>query len=271
MVYLHDTVLCKMSNGVVDQDRSLRDWGQNFVCVQKKQDGWASRLWGACHKDCDYESGWSSGGVFDDENLSKFNSVERGVFKRGPSRRAYKIRVLETRYSCKNTENSAEHAKSGECQYKNYTGEQTRSLYGNKSAANTGRSIAEKKHSAKRVCGNNRRIINDTICCRVFQALGDDLIVSWLTPEEVHYTEIAFHYKFEWGRAWHGGKVKDKTVAAHIQYDLQRGWGLEYVMEKYNHDLAFSAFWYLLDIGKIIQLANQYSHYKTIRKLCYFN
>ena len=52
---------------------------------------------------------------------------------------------------------------------------------------------------------------------------------------------------------------------------LQRGWKAAFLLEKFNRELAFSEFWYLLDLKDVIQLAHQYSHYKTIRKLCNFS
>ena len=64
--------------------------------------------------------------------------------------------------------------------------------------------------------------------------------------------------------------MKNKAVAARIQFDLQQGFKAEYLLEKYNKDLAFSAFWYLADVGEIERLANKYKNYKTIRKICRF-
>lgn len=86
----------------------------------------------------------------------------------------------------------------------------------------------------------------------------------------MHNIEIAFNWDYDWGRAWHGGRVKNKAVAAHVQYDLQMGLQAEHMLAKYNKDLAFSAFWYLVGVGEIERLANKYKHYKTIRKLCRF-
>ena len=62
--------------------------------------------------------------------------------------------------------------------------------------------------------------------------------------------------------------MKNKAVAAHIQYDLQHGLQAEYLLEKYNKDMAFSAFWYLIGVGELERLANKYKDYKTIKKLC---
>jgi hypothetical protein len=62
--------------------------------------------------------------------------------------------------------------------------------------------------------------------------------------------------------------VKNQAVAAHIQFDLQQGLQAEQLLAKYNRDFAFSAFWYLADVGEIERLANKYKHWKTLKKLC---
>lgn len=260
-----------MYNGIANQDRSLGCWGRDLICVQEKQNDWESWLRGSCDKYDNNTRGWSGCGHSNDENLPEFNRLERSLLKRGPTRRTYALCVLETRYPCKKPEDASKSKKSSERKHKNVSSEQARSFYGDKSLTDSCQSITKEEHCSKRIRGDDGRIANDSICDRVFQSLGDDIFVEWLTPQEVHYTEIAFECEFDWGRAWHGGKVKDKAVAARIQYDLQRGWKATFLLEKFNHDLAFSAFWYLLDLKEVIQLANQYSHLKTIRKLCYLN
>jgi hypothetical protein len=178
---------------------------------------------------------------------------------------------LEARYPCENAKNTAKPKKPVSCEYENDASESSRLIHGNQSASDTCIRFEKKEPAAKRICRNDGCSLNDTISCRVLQALGNDLIVEWLTPEELHNTEIAFGCEFDWGRVWHGGKVKDKRTAALIHYDLQRGLYISYILEKYDRDLAFSAFWYILDMKDIIQFAHQYSHLKTIRKLSYFN
>lgn len=64
--------------------------------------------------------------------------------------------------------------------------------------------------------------------------------------------------------------MKNKAVAARIQFDLQQGLQAEQLLAKYNRDFAFSAFWYLVDSVEIERLANKYRHYKTIKKICRF-
>ena len=205
-----------------------------------------------------------------DENLPLADFVERSVFKRGPSRRTYSIRVLETRYTLQNREDASEPQKPSARQSKNNASQSPRSFRGNQSLANAGGATEEKAGCAKRFRGHHRRLAHDSTSCRVFRALGDDLLVKWLTPKEVYNIEIAFDWDYDWGRSWHGGKVKNKAVAARIQFDLQQGLQAEQLLAKYNRDLAFSALWYLVGVGEIERLANKYKHYKTVRKLCRF-
>lgn len=260
-----------MQNGGTYSDWSRGDQRRDTIPLQKTQNGWAGWIWGTRDKHFDYKGGRCGSADVNDENLPKSDCLERSVLKRGVTRRAYQICVLETRYPCENPAHATESEKSGTREYKNYAIKSSGSFYGNKSIANSAKSVKEKEPCPKRVCRYNRRIVDDSICCRVFQALGNDLLVKFLTPHEVYNIETAFQWDFDWGRAWHGGKVKDKAVAARMQYDLQRGYKATFLLEKFDHNLAFSAFWYLLDVGEIIQLAHQYSHLKTIRKLCHFN
>ena len=270
-MYLNDYDFYKMSNGGSYKDWTRGDWGRDNFSIQKKQNGWENWLWWSDCKNSDYKSRWSDCGDSNNENIPQSNRMVGSVLKRGPSRRAYQICILETRYPCKEPEDSAEPKKPSSREYENYASKPPRPFHGDKPFADACRTTKKEEHCTKRVCRNHRRSSNDAISCRVFQALGDDLIVEWLTPEELHNTEIAFECKFDWGRVWHGGKVKDKKTAARIHHDLQRGLHIKFVLEKYDRDLAFSAFWYVLDMKDLVQVAYQYSHYKTIRKLSYFN
>ena len=271
MVYLNDPFLCKMQHGGTYSDWSRGGWGRDNVPFQKTQDDWSSWLWRSRYKHSDNEVGWCDCGDSNNENIPQSNCLERSVFKRGPSRRTYQICQLETRYPCEKPEDTSKSKKSGKREYKDHASKQARSLYGDKPLTDTCKPIQQEEHCSKRVCRDDRLPSDDAICCRVLQSLGDDLFVEWLTPEELHNVEIALEWEFDWSRAWHGGKVKDKAVAVRMQFDLQRGYKATFLLQKFNHDLAFSAFWYLLDIGEIIQLAHQYSHLKTIRKLCYLS
>jgi len=257
-----------MQNGGTHSDWSRRDQRRNTIPFQKTQNGWAGWLRRTRNKHCDYKGGCCDSEHVNDENLPQPDCLERSLLKRGPSRRTHSICVVETRYPCKDTAYAPESQKSGSCKYEDNAIKSPGSFYGNKSIANSGKSVKEKEPCSKRVCRNNRRPSNDAVCCRVFQALGDNVLIEWLTPGEVHNTEIAFEWDFDWGRAWHGGKVKNKAIAARIQFDLQHGLQAEHLLAKYDQDFAFSAFWYLLDVGEIDRLANEYKHYKSIKKLC---
>jgi len=269
-VYLNDTRCGKMQHGGTDTYRSRRGERRDSVSFQKAQNDWTSGLWGTCDKHCDNESGWRSGKHANDENLPVSNSLERSLFKRGPSRRAYKIRILEARYPRKNPADVTEPSLPSACKHENGPSLSAGSFYGDKSASITRRATEEEKFDSKRKRRNNGCVANDSLCCRVLSALGDDLLVSWLTPQELHSVEIAFDYKFDWGRAWHGGRVKNRAVAARIQYELEQGLQAEYLLEKYDENHAFSAFWYLIGVGEIEKLAEKFKHYKTIKKLCRF-
>jgi len=101
--------------------------------------------------------------------------------------------------------------------------------------------------------------------------VGNDLFAPWLTPEELCNTEKAFNCKLDWGQAWHGGKVKDKKFASKVLFMLQKGVCAKDIIEEFNHDLVFSALWHILDLEVFIQLAYQYNHLKSIRRLHHLN
>jgi hypothetical protein len=270
MVYFHDVNFYKMNNGGTHSDWSRGGWGRDNVSFQKTQNDWSDWSWRPHKNDGNHKGRWRNCGDTNDENLPLFDCLERSLLTRGPSRRTYSLRVLETRYPCENREDASESPKPGSRKYKKHASKSARSLYGDQQVANSCEPAEEEEHQTKKMCRDNRRASNDSICSRVLQALGDNLIVEFLTPKEVHNIEIAFNWDYDWGRAWHGGRVKNKAVAAHVQYDLQMGLQAEHMLAKYNKDLAFSAFWYLVGVGEIERLANKYKHYKTIRKLCRF-
>jgi len=259
-----------MLDGGSHQDTPRRNRRRNQILFQEKPNGGGNRLRRAHCEHTHYKGGRGGGGDSNDENLPQPDFVERSVFKRGPSRRTYSIRVLETRYTLQNREDASEPQKPSARQSKNNASQSPRSFRGNQSLANAGGATEEKAGCAKRFRGHHRRLAHDSTSCRVFRALGDDLLVKWLTPKEVYNIEIAFDWDYDWGRSWHGGKVKNKAVAARIQFDLQQGLQAEQLLAKYNRDLAFSALWYLVGVGEIERLANKYKHYKTVRKLCRF-
>lgn len=268
MVYLKARNFFKMKHGGNYPHWLAGSRRQDNFQFQKKSNDWQSRLWGTHNRHSDHEGGRGNCRVVSDENLPQPDRLERSLLKRGASRRTYQIRILETRYPCENQQDAPKPAKPGSRDHKNSKRKSPRPLHGDKSAENSCGATNKEESATKRICRDNRRIVDDTVCGRFFQALANDLLIEWLTPREVHNIEIAFQWEYDWGRAWHGGRVRDKVVAAHIQYDLQQGLQAEFLLNRYNRDFAFSAFWYLVDVGEIDRLANKYKHYKTLRKIC---
>ena len=256
-----------MSNGTTNSDWLNFSRGRNNIYIQEKYNNWKSRIWRSHFKHRDNSSGHDSDYDTDDENIPVANSLERSLLKRGPSRREYKVRVLETRYPYKIQKDATKFTQPVERQCKNAGCKSPRFIFRNKSLTDACLTIAGKKISAKRVCGYNRSAFDDTLCCRLFQALGSDLIAPWLSPEEVYTVEDVFNCSIDWGQAWHGGKVRDKETAAIIQFLLQKKVSEKTILKTFNHDFVFSAFWYLIDPGLFVQLCYQYSHYKSIRKI----
>ena len=263
-------LLLRMQHGGTSSNSPRRDRRRDNVLLQKEPNGGGNRLRRAHRQHTHYKGGRGGGGDSNEENLPLADFVERSLLTRGPSRRTHSIRVLETRYPQKNGEDAAEPQERSARQSKNNASQSPRSFRGNQSLANACGATEEKASRAKKKCGHHRRVAHDSRSSRIFQALGNDLLLEFLTPREVYNIEIAFEWDFDWGRAWHGGKVKNKAVAAHIQFDLQQGLQAEQLLAKYNRDLAFSALWYLVDSVEIQRLAEKYKHYKTMRKICRF-
>lgn len=98
--------------------------------------------------------------------------------------------------------------------------------------------------------------------------MGSDLIAPWLTPKELCSAEKGLGCSWDWGQAWHHGKVKNKAIASTVEYLLPFR-DPEYLIEFYNQDDVFSALWHLLPIDRFEYLAEKYTHLKSIRKLVY--
>ena len=271
MVYKVTAILCKMTDGDSFEDRISRGWRRDPVFLQEKSNTWSSRLRGTCKKHSDHKIRRCDDRYSEIENLPVSDCLERGVLTRGPTRRTYKICLLEKSYACTDTTNFTKSEKSSKRKHEDSTSKPPGFVHGNKQASDPSGAIEEEELAAKRVCRDNGRIVDDSISGRVFQSLGNDLLVQWLNPEELHNVEIAFKCSFDWARVWHGGKVRDNKTAARIHFDLQRGLEPLLLLEKYDVDLAFSAFWYVLGVKELIELADAKRHYKTIRKLCNFN
>lgn len=202
------------------------------------------------------------------KNIPLPNCLERGVPAGRLTGREYKIRLLEARYSCSIGGDSPESQEYIECSDKDVCCESPRSIFRNKSPATR---VSESKAgtvSTESFGNSDRRVTDDTICCRVFQSVGSDLIAPWLTPKELHYVEKAFHCTWDWGQSWHHGRVRNKAISSRVEY-LLPFFGAEYLMNEYGKDNVFSALWHLIGIEDFTMLAEKYKHLKSIRRLIY--
>ena len=268
MVYKTRLLCINMSDGAAYSYRPHFGGGRDHFHIQKKCNHWYSRIWGSYIKHCDHSSERHECDDPVHENIPVADSLERSLFKRGPSRREYQICILEARDSYKVKTNTAEFAQSIECECENVCCKSPRFVFGNKQTSHARVPAGREETEAKRVCRHNRSASNDRLCCYVFQTVGSDLIAPWLTPEEVYSSEIAFSCSLDWGQAWHGGRVRDRAVASQIQFLLDRKMCVHSILSRFDHDRAFSALWYLIDCDLFTNLCNQYKHYKSIRMLC---
>ena len=77
----------------------------------------------------------------------------------------------------------------------------------------------------------------------------------------------AFRCDWDWGQSWHGGKVKNKAVAAQVAVLMTHGKTIVQLINRFGADEVFSALWYILTCSEFIQATFQYGHYKSIRRL----
>jgi len=271
MVYKKLSLSCNMNDGISSAAGPGLTQRRNKVHFQKECDYRCSWLWGAYSEHRDFAPRWDKGNDSIHSHISIFNSLERSVFKRRPTRREYKICILEARYPHKVSANTSKSEVSVKRKCQDGLCKSPRSVLRNKSIADACFPNEKENCCSKRQCTDNRSPLNDSICCRVFQSVGNDLIAPWLTPEELCNSEKAFNCKLDWGQAWHGGKVKDKNFASKVLFMLRKGVCVKDIIEEFNHDLVFSALWHILDLGVFIQLAHQYSHLKSIRRLHHLN
>ena len=200
------------------------------------------------------------------KNVPVPDCLERGVPAGRLTGREYKIRFLEARYSCTLGRDTAESKEHTECSNEDVSCESSGSVFRNQSFATR---VIESKAGAigtKSSSNSNRRAFDDSICRRVFQSVGSDLIAPWLTPKELHNVEKAFLCSWDWGQAWHHGRVRDRSVSSRVEYMLPKT-GVHYLIDTYGSDAVFSALWHLISVEDFTSLAEQYKHLKSIRRL----
>lgn len=256
-----------MTHGTTYYDWTCEHRGRNQIHVQKKHDMRNHWAWRSCpqyhHK--------VSKRCRDQDIIYALvpltDSMERGLFKRGITRREYQICLLETRYPCQDRTNIAKPTKSAKRKYQNGRCFQTRPVCRNKQTSDESRAVDAIESRTKRLCVRDRPLVNDTLRDKVFQGVGNDLIAPWLTPMDLHNVKQAFSCDWDWGQTWHGGKVRDKSIAAQVALHLILGKSIDAVIEMYNIDCVFSALWYILPCHTFVTHAHRVKHLKSIRRL----
>jgi len=261
------TCMFKMTNGTTYHNCSGQYRRPNPIHVQKKQNFWNNRSRWSCITHHHTLPEYSGDQDIIYTVLSLPNSMERGLFKRGITRREYQICLLEARYPCKKWTNITKSTEPTKRKYQNGGCFQTRSVFGDKQASNESYTVDTIESRTKRLCIRNRPVVNDTLRDKVFQGVGSDLIAPWLTPTELHCVKKTFRCDWDWGQSWYGGKVKNKAVAAQVAAFLPRGRTIIHLIDSFGADDVFSALWYILSCSEFIQATFQYGHYKSIRRL----
>lgn len=256
-----------MTHGTAYYNWTSQHRRQNNIHVQKKHNMWYNRAWGSCIEHNHSLSKLSTDRHFIYSVVPVSNSMERGMSKRGFTRREHQICIVETRYPCKIGQDTSKFKKPVKCKYKNGRCFQTRFICRDKPAPDESDPIDTIESRTKRLCIRNRQNITDTLRDKVFQGVGSYLIAPWLTPNELQSVKAAFRCDWDWARTWHGGKVKDKEVAAKVFLHLRQGIPIEFMNERYGTDKVFSALWYILPCKDFISSAHRLKHWQSIRRL----
>ncbi len=263
-----DDIIClKMTNGTTYYDWTSQYRGQNKIHVQKKHDMWYNRTWRSRTAHNHSLSKLYRNQDFIYSIVPFSNCMERGMSKRGFTRREHQICIMETRYPCEIWQDTSKFEKSVERKHKNGRCFQAGSICRNKQTSDESDPVDAIEIRTKRIRISDRPIINDTLRDKVFQGVGSNLIAPWLTPDDLQKVKVAFRCDWDWARTWHGGKVKDKEVAAKVFLHIKHGIPIEFLNEKYGTDKVFSALWYILPCKEFILSAHRLKHWQSIRKL----
>ena len=267
MVYLNDLRGFKMTHGTTYYHWAGEHRRRDKIHVQKEHDMWHDWSWGSCAKHSHPLSKLCTDQDFIYTIVPFTNSMERGMFKRGITRREHQVCILEARYPCEIGQDFTKSKKSAKRKYENGRCFQAGSIRRNKSTSDESDPIDAIESRTKRLRISDRPVVNDTLRDKVFQGVGSDLIAPWLTPNELQKVKIAFKCDWDWARTWHGGKVKDREVAAKVFVHIRQGTPIEFMNEKYGTDKVFSALWYILPCKEFILSAHKLKHWQSIRKL----
>ena len=256
-----------MTHGTTDHDWTGEHRGRNQIHVQEKHNMWNHWSWRSCSE---YHYPLSKRHTDQDiiyALVPLSDSMERGLFKRGITRREYQICLLEARYPCQVGKNTTKSKKSVKRKYKNGRCFQTRPVCRDQQTTNESCTIDAIESRTKRLCVRDRPVVNVTLRSKVFQGVGNDLIAPWLTPKDLYNVKQAFSCDWDWGQTWHGGKVKDKAVAAQVALQNDLGKSIDSIIEMFSADSVFSALWYILRTKDFVCHAHRLKHWKSIRRL----
>ena len=256
-----------MTNGTAHYHRSREHRGPNQVHVQEEhhlRDDWS---WGTCAEHNNKVSNLHRDQNIIYAHISLTDSMERGLFKRGITRREYQICLLEARYPCQDRTNITKPKKSAKRKYQNGRCFQTRPICRNKQITNESCTIDAIESRTKRLCIRDRPVVNDALRDKVFQGVGNDLIAQWLTPMDMYNVKQAMPCDWEWGRTWHGGRVKDTSIAAQVALHIKLGKSIDAIVEMFNTDHVFSALWFILSCKEFVDHVHRLKHWKSIRRL----
>jgi hypothetical protein len=256
-----------MINGAVDKCASFGDRGQNSVQFQKECDRgcyWTRR---SHYKDCDNECETGKEQLSIYKVVSLFDSMVRGVSKRGVTRREYALCLLEESYPLSFKENTSESTVTVKRKFEDVISKSPRSVFGDQSFTYGNCKIKKSRPSASRGFVYDRQIADDTPCCRVFYELGGDVLAHWLTPVEFYNTKLALHHDWSWARVWHGGFVADKAFASFCACCLIRGASVDAFIAKYGKSKMFDILFYVLPANEYLFYVNKYNYIMGIRKL----
>ena len=256
-----------MTHGATYYDWAGEHRGRDQIHVQKKYNMWNDWSWWSRPKHYHNVSKHSR-----DQNIiyalvPLSDSMERGLFKRGITRREYQICLLEARYPCQDRTNITKPKKSAKRKYQNGRCFQTRPLCRNKQITNESCTIDAIESRTKRLCIRDRPVVNDALRDKVFQGVGNDLIAPWLTPMDMYNVKQAMPCDWEWGRTWHGGRVKDTSIAAQVALHIKLGKSIDAIVEMFNTDHVFSALWFILSCKEFVDHVHRLKHWKSIRRL----
>lgn len=253
-------------NGTTHSYRNNQNWRHNHVPVQKTHSHWPNWSWRPSHAN---KNERTIGFQFDTtkQNLPFPNGMVRSSSQRWASRRQLSLRILEARYPCRKRENSTRTPISSKRGHKRRCSKQARHAHDDKHAKDANRTAFQETTPTKKKLNTSRQHAYDASRSKVFQSMGF-LISQWLEPVDVLKMKQTYKCTWKWGHCMRKYTEKANKTAKYMAL-LQNGTNPEKLIRLCKKRDVFDAIW-CLPVEEIIQLAEKYKDYKTIRKLSYF-